>query len=241
MALGPIIRPNDHNKFIWLNALTLLALLITGLVDPFAIVMVYFLETLAIGLIHFYKIYFVGKYSASQKQVKTANPTFKRFFFLVHYTFFVAVQSIFVFAIFQMADSNIKEPFNLIANYKYVLTLKGMGYALISICIFLIIQNYFSFFRNKLYHLYTIDRLFFQPYLRILIQQFTVIMAMFFLVFFPSGIMAAILLIIFRLFVDLLGVYLGSSDKNKRKLAKRLAKDSEHTEEEMLDELHKLF
>lgn len=241
MVLGPIFRPNDHNKFIWLNALTLLALLIIGLVDPFTIVMVYFLETLAIGLVHFFKMVYVGKYSASQAHVLKPKPLSKGFFFLFHYSFFVAVQSIFVFAIFQFADKGIKEPFNLWVNYQHVLTFKGMGYALISICFFLFIQNYYSFFRNRLYHLYTVDRLFFQPYLRIFVQQFTVILAVFFIGIFDSGIMAAILLIALRLFVDLVGVFLGSSDKNKRNLARRLAKNSDQTEEEIHKELSNMF
>ena len=241
MVLRQIAYPTNQNKFIWLNAFSLLAFLISGMVDPFAIVMVYFLETIIIGFIHAYKMQFVGKYSRAQKHVEDQNPNFKTGFFMVHYSFFVAVQSIFVFAIFSMSDHNIKEPFNLIANFKYVLTLKGIGYALGVTFVMLAVQTYFSFIKTKIYNLYTVDRLFIQPYLRIFIQQFTVILAMFFMVFFPDGIMAAVLLILIRLFVDLVGVYINSSEGNLRKLSRRLARNSDKDEQEVYDELKKLF
>lgn len=241
MVLRQIVHPTNNNKFIWLNAFALLAFLISGMVDPFAIVMVYFLETIIIGFIHAYKMYYVGKYSRAQKQVQNQKPIFKVGFFMVHYSFFVAIQSIFVFAIFSMSDHNIKEPFHLIENFKYVLSLKGIGYALAMTFVMLAVQTYYSFFKTKVYNFYTVDRLFIQPYLRIVIQQFTVILAMFFIVFFPNGIMAAVLLILIRLFVDLVGVYINSSDSNLRKLANRLAKNSEQNGEDVYDELKKLF
>ncbi|MBT8259983.1 MAG: hypothetical protein KJN82_01610 [Bacteroidia bacterium] len=241
MVLTQIVHPTNHNKFIWLNAFALLAFLISGMVDPFAIIMVYFLETIIIGLIHAYKMNYVGKFSRTQSQVKDQNPIFKTFFFLIHYSFFVAVQSIFVFAIFSISDNNISEPFNLIANYKYVLSLKGIGYALCVTFLLLAVQNYFSFFRTKIYNYYTVDRLFIQPYLRIFIQQITVILAGFFIAIFPNGIMTAVLLILIRLFVDLVGIYINSSEGNLKKLASRLASNSDQDEREIYEELKNLF
>ena len=241
MRIWQIVSPHQHNRYIWLSALTLLALLIAGIADPFALVMAYFLETLLIGLIHCFKMYFVSRNSASQKSNPGKDPAYLIGFFIVHYSFFVAVQSIFVFAIFQLADPNISEPFNLIANYRYVLSLKGIGYGLLTMLVFLGIQTYFSFYRTKVYNLYTVDNLFFQPYLRIFIQQFVVIMSIFFIFIFPSGIMAAVLLIILRLFVDLVGVFVHSSERNKRRLAAYLAKRSDGTEEEIYEELNKMF
>ena len=241
MTLGQIVSPTQFNRYIWLNAFTLLALLISGLADPFALVMAYFLETLIIGVLHAYKMSYVIRKGRTQQQIRTKQAFGKIIFFLFHYSFFVAVQSIFVFAIFQFADTNIKEPFNLIANYKYVLTLKGIGYGLLVLLFFLSIQTYISFFKTRMYDLYTIDRMFFQPYLRIFIQQFTVILALFFLVILPSGIMAALILILLRLFVDLIGTYIHASESNKKRLAKKLAEKTEESEEEIYDELTKLF
>lgn len=241
MDLGKIIAPSSHNKYIWLNAFALITFLFTGLADPFAIVMVYFLETVIIGVIHAYKMHYVATHSLAQSKIKNAKPNFKIGFFMVHYSFFIAVQSTFVFAIFQYSDENISEPFYLIQNFKYVLTLKGITYGLLVTLIFIAVQTYFSFIRTKVYNLYTVDRMFIQPYLRIFIQQFAVIIALFFTFIFPDGIVVAILLILLRLAVDLLGVYINSSDKNLRRLAKRLAKNSEHTEDELYIELRNLF
>lgn len=241
MVLRQIVHPTNQNKFIWLNALTLLAFLISGLVDSFAIVMVYFLETIIIGFIHAYKMHYVGRYSRTQTHVHDQNPNIKIGFFMVHYSFFVAVQSIFVFATFGISDHNIKEPFHLIDNFRYVLTFEGIGYALAITFVLVAVQTYFSFIKSKLYNFYTVDRLFFQPYLRIFIQQFTVILAVFFIIFFPSGIMAAVLLILIRLFVDLVGVYISSSNGNLRKLASRLARKSDRNEQEVFEELKNLF
>ena len=241
MRIWQIVQPHQHNRYIWLSAITLLVFLITGVADPFALVIAYFLETILIGFIHCFKMYFVGRNSATQSSNPGKSPRFLIGFFALHYSFFIAVQSIFVFAIFQFADTNIKVPFNLIANYGYVLTLKGIGYGLLTMFIFLAIQTYFSFFRTKMYNLFTVDQLFFQPYLRILVQQFVVILSIFFIFIFPSGVMAAVLLILIRLFVDLVGVFVHSSEKNKRRLAVYLAKRSEETAEEIYEELSRMF
>ena len=243
MVLRQIVAPTDHNRYIWLNAFALLAFLVSGLVDPFAIVVVYFLETFIIGIVHAFKMHYVSRFSRAQRSLgkQTQSPGFKIGFFFVHYSFFIAVQSIFVFAIFSMADKNIKEPFNLIDNYGYSLSLKGIGYALLVMFIMLVVQTYFSFIKPKIYNYYTVDRLFFQPYLRIFIQQFTVILAGFFIAIFPSGIMVAVLLIIFRLFIDLVSVYVSSSEGNIRKLASKLARNSDQDEREVYDEIKKLF
>ena len=199
MNIFQIIRPALRNQFIWLSALALIILLLSGIADPFAIVMAYFLETFIIGLFHFFKMILVSRRSMTQRLNPGKNPWYLIPFFLFHYSFFIVVQSIFVFVIFQFADSNIRGPFDLISNYLYVLGYKGIGYGLLVMILFMLLHNYYSFYRNNAYHLHTVDSLFFQPYLRIFIQQFTVIMAMFFVAFVSSGTIAALILILLRL------------------------------------------
>ncbi len=238
MNFKKIFIPSTNNLFIWLSAVSLLVLLIAGFADAFAIVMAYFLETFLIGLVHCFKMYFVGKRSMMQQANPGKKVNFLILFFMFHYSFFVAVQSIFVFAIFQLADSNLKDPFMLAENYRYVLGFKGIGLGLLIMFIFIALQTYFSFFRTGMYHYYTVDKMFFQPYLRIFVQQFTVILAMFFVAFIHSGIIAAIILIILRLLVDLVGVFLNSGEKNKRALANKLAQSSDQSPEEIYDEIN---
>ena len=241
MSLAKIFLPNKNNRFIWLSAISLLFLLFAGIADPFAVVMAYFLETLIIGLVHAFKMLYVAKKSTTEQSNPKKKSPYFIIFFLFHYSFFVAVQSIFVFAIFQFADTNIREPFNLIANYWYVLSLKGIGYSLLIMLVFIGLHTYFSFIRNYAYHHLTLDGMFFQPYLRIFVQQFTVILSMFFIAFISAGIIAAVILIVLRLFVDLVGVFLNSSEENKRHLATKLSESSDQEPDEIYDELNNLF
>lgn len=138
--------PNKKNIFVWLNAIFLIVLLIIGKADPLTIVMAYFLETIIIGIVNAFKMF----------MVISTNPKGKKnygliLFFLVHYTFFVAIQLIFVFAFLQMSDSNVKEPFNLFDNISYAMSLKGMTIVLTSILIYNLADYYLNFIIPKTY------------------------------------------------------------------------------------------
>ena len=199
--------PNKQNLFIWLNAIFLILLLIIGKADPLTIVMAYFLETIIIGVVNAFKMYKV--ISTNRRGDRNY---FLIIFFLVHYTFFVAVQLIFVFAFLQMNDPNIKSGFNLIDNLDYVMSLKGMTLVLTSIFIYNLADYYYNFIIPETYRKTSETILFAMPYPRIIIQQFAVILGGFFIVF-TSGIYAvAILLILFRTAIELL--FTGNSQIN---------------------------
>lgn len=191
--------PNKQNLFIWLNAIFLIILLIIGKADPLTIVMAYFLETLIIGIVNVFKMF----------KVISTNPKGERnyfliIFFLIHYTFFIAIQLIFVFAFLEMNDNNIKEAFNLFENISYAMSLKGMTLVLTSILVYNLADYYFNFILPKTYKKTTTTKLFAMPYPRIIIQQFAVILGGFFMIF-TSGLFAvAILLILFRTTIELL-------------------------------------
>ena len=102
MVLRQIINPRRDNSFIWLNAVVLISYIIIGFVNPFAVVMAYFLETLAIGVVHALKLAIVAKHGVKPKVKPKNSPLGMVLFFFLHYTFFVAVQSIFVFVFFQV-------------------------------------------------------------------------------------------------------------------------------------------
>jgi len=65
------------------------------------------------------------------------------------------------------------------------------------------------------------------PYIRIFIQQFVVIIAGFFLVAFSAGMAAALLLIAFRLMVDLVIVSIRKNGELVKSLATYLARNEE--------------
>jgi hypothetical protein len=193
--------PNKSNLFIWLNALFLIVLLIIGKADPLTIVMAYFLETIIIGIVNAFKMFKV--ISTNPKEEKKYGLIL---FFIFHYSFFVAVQLIFVFVFLEMNDSNIKEPFNLIDNISYTMSLKGMTLVLTSILVYNLADYYFNFIRPKFYKETTSAKLFITPYPRIIIQQFSVIFGGFFIMFNLGLYPVAILIILFRTLIELVFV-----------------------------------
>ena len=98
--------------------------------------------------------------------------------------------------------SFIREPFNLIDNYTAILSFKGMEFVLPLLVGTQLLKLVLDFTLPKKYLEFTANDIMVKPYVRIFIQQFTVILAMFFIIFSNAGVIAAILFIIFRTFVD---------------------------------------
>ncbi|MFC4267390.1 DUF6498-containing protein [Polaribacter marinivivus] len=195
--LKDIFYPTPQNAFIWLSSIYLLFLLYIGKANPITILFAYFLETIIIGIFNALKMFWSIHFGKSKGYTLI-------FFFLFHYGFFIAIQSIFGFSMFSMEKTvYIKEPFHLLENYTTILNLEGIKYALPAI-IFTHLGKFVSdFIQNKKYLKFTAQEIMFKPYVRIFIQQFVVILSFFFIVFAQVGIIAAILLILFRLLVDL--------------------------------------
>ncbi len=196
--LKNIFYPTSQNVFIWLSTVYLLFLLYLGKISPLTILFVYFLETIVIGIFNIFKM----MYASNQKDKSGFGLIL---FFLFHYGFFVAIQSIFAFAIFSFGDDVVfREPFHLINNYGIILNLQDIKYALPAI-IFTHLGKFFAdFIGNKKYLKFEIKEMMYTPYLRIIIQQFVVILSFFFIIFPKTGNIAAILLIVFRFIIDLI-------------------------------------
>lgn len=222
-----IFYPTQQNVYIWLSSIYLLFLLYLGKITPITILFVYFLETIIIGLFNALKMFWSIRFGNH----KTGGYGLI-FFFLFHYGFFIGVQSIFGFALFQMDSSSIfKEPFQIVKNYGIILGLEEMKYALPAI-IFTHVGNFFSdFLKNKKYQKFLPTEIMFKPYVRIFIQQFVVILAFFFMVIGNAGVLAAILLILFRLFVDLFFEAIKENSLLLEKISKKLANEKASSEE----------
>lgn len=223
--LKNIFYPTPENAFIWLTNIYLLFLLYLGKVSPIAILFVYFLETIIIGVFNTLKMFWSIQFGNSKGYLLIL-------FFIFHYGFFVAIQSIFGFAIFSINDNSfIKEPFNLIENYGAILQLEDIKYALPAI-IFTHLGKFISdFIRNEKYLKFEAQEIMFKPYVRIFIQQFVVILSFFFVVFSSAGILAAILLILFRFILDLLFESIKEDSKTLDFLAEKLENDKASKEE----------
>ena len=220
-----ILLPTKNNAIIWANALFLFLLLALNLADPLTIVFAYFMETIIIGVIHLIKLWMVSKYGK-----KSTNPQWQMsgiplmLFFTVHYGMFVAIQSIFAFTLFNTTIPGLEDGFHLIHNYIFILGSVGMPLILASIIINNLSYFYTNFWRNEKYKDYAPDNIFMRPYVRIFIQQFVVILAFFFYIILNSGMIAAVLLIIFRLFVDLVLFSIKKDSKMLDILSKKIAK-----------------
>ncbi len=220
-----ILLPTKNNAILWANALFLFLLLALNLADPLTIVFAYFLETIIIGVIHLIKLWMVSKYGK-----KSTNPQWQMsgiplmLFFTVHYGMFVAIQSIFAFTLFNTTIPGLEDGFHLIHNYIFILGSVGMPLILTSIIINNLSYFYTNFWRNEKYKDYAPDNIFMRPYVRIFIQQFVVILAFFFYILFNSGMIAAVLLIVFRLFVDLVLFSIKKDSRMLDILSKKIAK-----------------
>ncbi|MBG7611342.1 hypothetical protein IU405_03680 [Polaribacter sp. BAL334] len=192
-----IFYPTSQTIFIWLSTIYLFFLLYLGKISPLSILFVYFLETIIIGIFNALKMFCTIKLGNSSGYGMIV-------FFLFHYGFFVAIQSIFGFAMFSIGDDVVfKEPFHLIDNYSKILQLADIKYALPAI-VFTHLGKFFTdFIANKKYLKFGIKEMMVSPYVRIIIQQFVVILSFFFIIFSETGMVAAILLILFRFGIDL--------------------------------------
>jgi hypothetical protein len=197
--LKNIFYPTKQNAFMWLSSIYLLFLLYLGKASAISILFAYFLETIIIGIFNALKMLWSILYGKSK-----SSEFGLILFFLMHYGFFIAIQSVFGFALFDMGENGIiKEPFNIIKNYIAILNLEDIKYALPAI-VFTHLGKFISdYIGNHKYQKFTAKEIMFKPYVRIFIQQFVVILAFFFIILTQAGIIAAILLILFRLVVDL--------------------------------------
>ena len=218
-----LLLPNKYNILVWANTLFLLLLLLTGYASAITVVLAYFMETIIIGIFHVVKLYIVVK-KGKPSDPKTSDGLSGMGvipFFIMHYGMFVAIQSIFVFGFFLEEFPEIKEAFHLIDNYTFALQLDGMSIIIASLVVTNLGYFYTNFLASEKYKEYSPAELFFKPYVRIFIQQFAVILAGFFFILFSEGIAAAILLLIFRLAVDLVMVGINKDSESFDAYAKK--------------------
>ncbi len=207
--LASIFVPNRNNSYAWLNLLFLIVFLLMGKIEPYTVLFGYFLETIIIGVFNVFKMFAASRYDGSGKSIYFFIP-----FFIFHYGMFVAIQSVFVFVVFGIGGTtSIREPFHLFENYTYILHLKGMEYVIPLLIATQLIKFVFDYMAPKKYLNFTVLEIMYKPYVRIFIQQFTVIIAMFFMMFSNVPVIAALLLILFRAIVDFVLASIRSNTK----------------------------
>ena len=170
--------------------------------------LVYCLETVIIGAVNVLKMAYVTLFVRSRDVWENQGGTsfqsgwFFILFFILHYGFFVFVQTQLFFSVSGLAKGS-----SLFGKYAQVPALLGDdGKLLLLIFItYYTFQTIVDFFISGQYKKISLSRLMFQPYIRILIQQLVVITGSMFLSFGAGKIFILVLVavkIFFEVFVN---------------------------------------
>lgn len=167
--------------------------------------LVYCLETIIIGIVNVLKMacvtFFVRKKDTWQNGGKSTmlSGWFFIFFFIMHYGFFVFVQTQIFFSVSGLVPGG-----SFLTSYSKIPALLGdNGKLMLLIFIaYYTFQNVFDFFLSGNYKTISLGRLMFEPYIRIFVQQFVVILGSMFLSF-GAGKIFILIFIIIKIFFEL--------------------------------------
>lgn len=170
--------------------------------------LVYCLETVIVGIFNVLKMACVTIFVKSSDNwenggsISQQSGWFFIFFFIVHYGFFVFVQTQIFFGVSDLIPDG-----SLFANYTKIPELLGAnGKLMLLIFIaYYTLQNLFDFFLSGVYKTISLGRLMFEPYIRIFVQQIVVIVGSMFLSFGAGKIFVLIFVLVkifFELFVN---------------------------------------
>lgn len=232
------LKPGPSNWLIWTSSLILLGGLFYGNWNPLVVVFGYFVETIVIGFIHVAKMASVLRWGKAQQSAilnsdnKAFNGVFGIVFFMLHYFFFIFVQSVFVFSFFGQKEFGFEEAFSVFNNYYILLQRKDMQVVLGIIVATQLGAAVMYFFLPRKYDLYTMEQLFLQPYLRILVQQFAAIFTGFIMLLLGGPMAAALVLIAVRLVLDNALIAAKHNEALRLALYKGLAQKNEPGAEE---------
>ena len=186
--------------------------------DPYQVFLAYCLETMVIGFLTLVKL---GVASAFRKKTdpqpevagKPAGGIGFMLFFLVHYGLFVVIQtSLFLGAADVVEDSTFPF-FKFMSNPAAYVTQQGW-LVLVIFALCYAFEQLFSYFREKEFLTQPMVQMMFEPYIRIFIQQITVILGGFALGF-GAGTMFIMVFAAAKIFFTVFLDYKGAMDKFK--------------------------
>jgi Family of unknown function (DUF6498) len=167
--------------------------------------LVYCLETVIIGVVNVLKMACVTLFVKNKDVWQNGGSSalvsgwFFILFFIMHYGFFVFVQTQIFFSV-----SGLMPGHTLFGGYSKIPALLGdNGKLMLLIFItYYTIQAFFDFFVAGKYKTISLGRLMFEPYIRIFIQQFVVILGSIFLSF-DAGRIFILIFVIVKIFFEL--------------------------------------
>jgi len=183
--------------------------------------LVYCLETVIIGVINVLKMACVTLFVKSKDVWENNGGSsmqsgwFFIFFFIMHYGFFVFVQTQVFFGVSGLLPNG-----SLLMKYSKIPELLGdNGKLMLWIFIaYYTLQNVFGFFGSGIYKTISMGRLMFEPYMRIFVQQLVVIIGSIFLSFGAGKIFVLVFVlakIFFELFINF-DRFLAIAEKKER-------------------------
>ncbi len=179
---------------IGVNLFPIIGVLVFGW-DVFEVVMLYVIETVIVGSYNVLKMLFV----------KGEKKSFTIFFFLIHYNFFIFIQSIFVIVLIGGNNSgdmgpNVGQGFH---NLFSLFSIKDFKIAILLIVISQGVAVYKNFIKPKRYKHADLEKLMNEPYKRIFVQQFMVIGGSIVMMTLQAPVSFLIILILVKIFFDL--------------------------------------
>ena len=167
--------------------------------------LVYCLETVIIGIVNVLKMACVTIFVRKKDDWQNADSSAKRsgwffiIFFIAHYGFFVFVQTQIFFNVSGLIPGG-----SFLTSYSKIPELLGPEGKLL-LLIFIVyytLQNVFDFLLSGKYKTVSMGRLMFEPYMRIFVQQFVVILGSIFLSF-GAGKIFILVFVIAKIFFEL--------------------------------------
>jgi hypothetical protein len=176
--------------------------------DAKPIFLVYCMETVIIGIINVIKMACITLFVKSTDVWENGGSSSMQsgwlfiFFFIVHYGFFVFIQTQIFFAV-----SGVLPGGSIFTNFSRIPALLGDNgkLMLLIFVLYYTVQSLFSFFGSGAYKTISLGRQMFEPYMRIFVQQFVVILGSIFLGFGAGKIFILVFIVVkifFELFVN---------------------------------------
>ncbi len=237
-----VLKNNIQSQSIQLlNTVLLVVLILSGQIDPMAIVFSYIFETIIIGVIHVLKLICIIYHKEIKKGKSKAIDYLSVLFFIVHFGGFVVIQSGIIYTVIAIQDERFSTSLSGF-NFYRIFGLEGFYLGVFTIIATRIASFYFSFLKQKKYLNQEVEVYFIKPYLRIFLQQFVAIIPVFFL-FFSSkiGMIAALLLIVFRAILDFYLSQIAHNPLQLRKLALKMLSKDKPEELESIEKITKTF
>lgn len=218
------LLPDHSNYPVWLMAAYMLFVLIWLQVNPEMLLISYFMETILIGMVYLIKMGMTWFFS-SECSFKDSYGKFSEFFlipfFALHYFFFVAIQSVFLFTFFRNLLPGITSELDLVDNYLRILEDRDVQITISGMIVFQMMTLIKDFVIPGKHRKSVVKELMAEPYIRIFVQQLVVILTGFFFLFIHAGLVAGVLLILMRMVLDLNWIASGAKAdwfKSQRKI-----------------------